>query len=105
MICSKCNGNYSDKICTKCYGKKDLDWIENIVGVETPTPTLSGVNWVGEQPDNPNCGDAYYDPANDVIYIFDGKRWVITVHNTDINPIINSNGVKIWGQKTLQKKS
>ena len=43
MICDKCNGTGNilednnidiyDK-CNKCYGKKDLDWIENIVGVD-----------------------------------------------------------------------
>lgn len=44
VICSKCNGEgrikhkgsrWSD-ICPKCWGKKKLDWIENVVGVEEP---------------------------------------------------------------------
>ncbi len=49
--CSKCNGDGNkvgyEKLskggylhcyytCTKCYGKKKLDWIEQIVGVKTP---------------------------------------------------------------------
>ena len=35
-ICDKCNGVGRDQysmICSKCYGKKKLDWIEKVVGV------------------------------------------------------------------------
>jgi len=42
MICDKCNGkgyigyhnkkdkSYDTVTCTKCYGQKELDWLENI---------------------------------------------------------------------------
>lgn len=40
-ICNKCNGKGHlptknpdvVKMCPKCHGKKELDWIENVVGV------------------------------------------------------------------------
>ena len=39
--CDKCNGNgivlekeFLGNICPKCDGKKELDWVENIVGVK-----------------------------------------------------------------------
>ena len=42
MICSKCNGTGFDiseyvhgVTCSKCLGKGQLDWIENIVGVKS----------------------------------------------------------------------
>jgi hypothetical protein len=38
IICSKCNGKgrLFSGICPKCWGKKKLDWIENVVGVQEP---------------------------------------------------------------------
>jgi len=40
-LCDKCNGKGNIptknpdvvKVCPKCHGKKELDWIENVVGV------------------------------------------------------------------------
>jgi hypothetical protein len=48
MICDKCNGlgyitvreinssasgSIGCRLCDRCYGKKELDWIENILGI------------------------------------------------------------------------
>jgi hypothetical protein len=37
MVCDECNGTGINKdnswFCDKCKGKKELDWIENIIGV------------------------------------------------------------------------
>ncbi len=32
VICSKCGG---EGPCSKCHGRKKLDWIENVVGVKS----------------------------------------------------------------------
>ena len=37
MICDKCNGTglslkCSGILCDKCKGRKDIDWVDNIVG-------------------------------------------------------------------------
>jgi len=46
MICDKCNGNgcilnedknelsYLYKVCSKCKGNGELDWLENVFGVQ-----------------------------------------------------------------------
>ena len=54
MKCPKCNGKYYDRnrwsfICKFCHGKKELDWIEIIFGVDRPeqiwSPDNSGGSW------------------------------------------------------------
>lgn len=49
--CDKCNGRGNIptknpdvvKQCSKCFGKKQLDWIENLVGVTKYKPTFDEV--------------------------------------------------------------
>jgi DnaJ-class molecular chaperone len=51
MKCDKCGGEgtiykhniYMNKPCDKCFGKKELDWVENIVGVDLPMITAEQV--------------------------------------------------------------
>ena len=63
-ICSQCDGKgttplntvngEAQKICSKCFGAKKLDWIENIIGKESIfndkyTYKLSGINSINER--------------------------------------------------------
>ena len=53
MICPECSGKgyiiktckglYWNETCTKCKGKKIIDWIENIVGVKDYYPSHQGI--------------------------------------------------------------
>jgi len=48
--CDKCDGKghfqpynmivYQKQVCDKCWGEKELDWIENIVGKPCPWPLM-----------------------------------------------------------------
>ena len=39
MKCLKCNSpiNHDTTSCAFCFGKKELDWIESVFGVDKPT--------------------------------------------------------------------
>jgi hypothetical protein len=47
MICPECKGTFRDKdgllYCDFCHGKKELDWIESIIGVERNSSRLKQI--------------------------------------------------------------
>ena len=103
MICDKCGGRgftkegtpttdgtiIQEMNCPKCRGKKELDWIENIIGVEPGIPEY----------------EIFFKPTMAAekikmnIVIDSTEEWV----DEDINPIKSNGDLKIWGQKTLKK--
>lgn len=54
MICTKCNGEgiIEDKIfniCDKCFGDKEIDWIENIVGKKLKSNEFKHIKNISER--------------------------------------------------------
>ncbi len=48
IICDKCKGTGIGKsnfyACTKCWGAKKLDWVENVVGKKPPREGFNAIN-------------------------------------------------------------